>query len=171
MKRLAHRLGLFFIACSLLVLGACATMDNFRSVVPGQSTGAGVMAKYGTPKRIWDDADGGKTLEYSYQPFGQVCYMIKLDKNDKVLSIEDTLQQAGRSRVTAGMTTEQVNRLLGKERSRMFFPLSGEDVWDWTVDSRGTGYVVRYNVHFRDGKVARTSESLVDPRDAFIGRF
>ncbi|KAI1697204.1 hypothetical protein Ddc_19856 [Ditylenchus destructor] len=31
------------------------------------------------------------------------------------------------------MSEEQVTRMLGRERSRVFYKLSGEDVWDWSV--------------------------------------
>lgn len=165
MKKLAQ----LCLAFAVLALSACANMDNFRRAVPGQATGAEVMSIYGKPTRIWDDADGGKTLEYSYQPYGQACYMIKLDRNDKVVSRENTLDSAGLARIENGMTQEQVSRILGRERSRMYFDRMNEDVWDWTVDGGGSGYIIRFNVHFKDGKVARTSRSMVDPREFRMG--
>lgn len=126
----------------------------------GLSTAADVAARYGSPQRVWPEADGGQTLEYSSQPFGQTCYMVRLDRAGQLVVIEDTLREASRFRVEAGWTPEQVSRLLGQERSRMFFRFSGEDVWDWNVAPDQSGYLLRFNVHFKDGVVLRTSQSM-----------
>ena len=41
------------------------------------------------------------------------------------------IDAATASAVVPGMTPEQIVRLLGPPRTRVFFKLSGEDVWDW----------------------------------------
>ena len=161
------------LICSLvLALGACANSGHDARLLPGQSSGTDVLARYGTPVQRWPEADGGQTLEYSSQPFGRTCWMIKLDANDRLVSIEDTLRYASRFSIEAGMTAEQVSRRLGRERSRVFFPLSGEDVWDWNVEPDQSGYLLRFNVHFKEGRVARTSQSMVVPErfPSFFGR-
>jgi len=66
------------------------------------------------------------------------------------------------------MTPEQVSRILGKERSRVFFRNSGEDVWDWTIRPDQVGYGMRFNVYFKDGRVVRSGESMVFP-SRFMG--
>ena len=159
---------LLFVVSALLALSACATMDTDPRLVPGSSQSADVLSAYGQPVRSWPDADGGKTLEYSSQPFGETCYMVKLGADGRVISVENTLALAPRSRVVAGFTPDQVSRLLGKERSRTLFKFSGEDVWDWTVRPDQTGYGMRFNVHFKDGLVARTSYSMVFPDDGLL---
>lgn len=153
---------------ALLALTGCANMDTDPRLAPGVSRSADVLSTYGQPVRSWADADGGKTLEYSSQPFGQTCYMVKLGADGRVISVENTLALAPRSRVVAGFTPEQVSRLLGTERSRVFFKLSGENVWDWTIRPDQTGYGMRFNVHFKDGLVARTSYSVVYPDEKFL---
>ncbi|WP_214279275.1 hypothetical protein, partial [Escherichia coli] len=60
-----------------------------------------------------------------------------------------------------------VSRMLGTERSRVYFRLSEEDVWDWTVEPEQSGYGLRFNVHFKNGVVLRTTQSLVI-RDRFF---
>lgn len=151
--------------CGLL-LTACATPARLQ---PGVSRSEDVIAAYGQPRRVWPEADGGRTLEYSSQPMGRHCYMVRLDGNGRLLAIEDGLSAANRARVEPGMTPEQVSRLLGTERSRVFFRLSGEDVWDWTVEPDQIGYGLRFNVHFKDGRVVRTSQSMVFPNRRFPG--
>jgi hypothetical protein len=151
------------LACVLSVgLTACVSIPSPRSVSPGMSASA-VMAQYGQPVQTWPDLDGkgGKTLEYSQQPMGQSTFMIHIDPQGRVTSVEDTLLPTARFRVQPGWTPDQVSRLLGRERSRMFFKNSGEDVWDWTVPDDSINRRQRFNVHFKDGVVLRTSHSMI----------
>lgn len=151
-----------WILCAAL-LSACATSDRDERLQPGVTAAAEVLARYGQPTRVWPEADGGRTLEYSTQPRGTRCYMIRLDAQDRLVSVQDALTPAGRARVQPGMTPEQVSRLLGTERSRVYFRLSGEDVWDWTIEPDQAGYGMRFNVHFKDGVVVRATQSMVFP--------
>lgn len=154
--------------CALLLAG-CATPDRDARLRPGVSGEAEVVALYGTPRRAWPEADGGRTLEYSSQPMGSHAYMVRLGADGRLLGIEDGLSPAGRARIVPGMTPEQVSRLLGQERSRVFFRFSGEDVWDWTIEPDQPGYGMRFNVHFKDGVVLRASQSMVFPSRRFPG--
>lgn len=154
--------------CTALLAG-CATPDRDARLQPGVSGEAQVIALYGQPIRIWPEADGGRTLEYSTQPMGWHAYMVRLAADGRLVGIEDGLSPAGRARIQPGMTPEQVSRLLGRERSRVFFRNSGEDVWDWTIEPDQTGYGMRFNVHFKDGVVVRTTQSMVFPSRFFPG--
>jgi hypothetical protein len=156
------------VVISTALLAGCATPDRDGRLQPGISREADIVAIYGHPKRVWPEADGGRTLEYSTQPRGEHCYMVHLAADGRLLGSEDTLAPAGRARVEVGMTPEQVSRILGTERSRVFFRLSGEDVWDWTILPDQVGYGMRFNVYFKDGRVVRTGESMVFP-SRFMG--
>jgi hypothetical protein len=149
-------------------LGGCATPLKDERLRPGVSTGADMVQYYGQPSRVWPEADGGRTLEYATQPFGQTCYMVRLDAQDRFVSAIDALAPAQRERVQPGMTPDQVTRLLGRERSRVFFSNSQEDVWDWNVPPEMNGYLLRFNVHFKEGVVLRTSYSVVYPDKRFL---
>ena len=157
------------LALTVLLLAGCATPDRDTRLQPGASREADVVALYGPPGRVWPEADGGRTLEYSSQPFGRHAWMVRLAADGRLVGVIDALSPAGRARVEPGMTPEQVSRLLGRERSRVFFRLSGEDVWDWTIEPDQTGYGMRFNVHFRDGVVVRTTQSMVFPSRLFPG--
>ncbi|MBO9688369.1 hypothetical protein [Roseateles chitosanitabidus] len=152
----------------MVALSGCATPVKDERMRPGVSTGAEVQQYYGAPSRIWPETDGGRTLEYATQPFGQTCYMVRLDAQDRLVGVVDGLTEKNRFRVEPGMTEEQVLRMLGRERSRVFFQLSGEDVWDWNVAPEMNGYMLRFNVHFKDHRVARTSQSVVYPDRRFL---
>lgn len=161
------RLTFLSLACALLV--GCATPDRDARLQPGLSQESDVVALYGQPRRSWPEADGGRTLEYSSQPMGRHCYMVRLDAQGRLVGVEDALSPANRSRVEPGMTQDQVSRLLGTERSRVFFRNSGEEVWDWTVEPDQAGYGMRFNVYFRDGIVVRAGHSMVFPSRLFPG--
>ena len=160
---------LIFCLLLLYALSACTAIVLPRqSLAVGVSTEAEVLARFGRPVRVWPNAGGGQTLEYSTQPFGQSCWMATLGSDGRLLRLEDTLVEASRFRVAAGMTPEQVSRLLGRERSRVFYRFSVEDVWDWNVPPDSLGNPpLRFNVHFRDGVVLRTSQSVVEPDRRF----
>ena len=152
------------IACSVALAG-CAT-----PIVPGQTTAAQVEQERGRPSMVWSDPDGGRTLVYTTQPMGTTCLMVKVAPDGKVVSATDALSDAGLARVRPGMTPEQVSRLLGPYRTVQYFPLSGETVWDWNVDNMsGPGTATRFNVHFKDGKVVRTSRTYEFPGELMDG--
>ncbi len=149
----------------LSLLAGCATLEHDERLQPGRSERAQIVALYGQPQRVWPEADGGQTLEYSSQPFGQTCYLVHLDAQGRLLSVEETLRDEARrfAAIQPGMSPEQVSRRLGRERSRVFFRFSGEEVWDWNVPPDQSGYLLRFNVHFKDGRVLRTTQSMEFP--------
>ena len=146
---------------ALAALGGCAHGLPERALKAGVSRRADVVASQGEPTRTWPEADGGSTLEYATQPFGDSCYLFRLDASGGLVEFHNALQPAWRFQVSPGMGPEQVSRLLGRERRREFFALSGEEVWDWNVPPDTGGDLLRFNVHFKDGQVLRTSQSLV----------
>lgn len=155
-----------------VVLAGCASLRDPAALKPGVSGVVEVRAAFGQPYRSYPESDGGETLEFSSQPNGITCYMVRLDAAGRLVSVRDALSEAGLARVQPGMSREQVTRLLGNRRSVEFFRLSGEEVWDWNVDNRaGPGVATRYNVHFRDGRVVRTSTTYVFPADGVFEGF
>lgn len=151
------------------LLAGCATPDRDARLQPGVSQEADVLAIYGQPSRIWPEPDHGRTLEYASQPMGWHAYMVRLGPDGRLRDIVDGLSPTSRARIVPGMLPEQVGRILGVERSRVFFRNSGEEVWDWTIEPDISGYGMRFNVHFKDGQVIRTSQSMVFPSRLFPG--
>ena len=149
-----------WLAGAALLVG-CAHGLPEQSLRVGISQRADVIASQGQPRHVWPEADGGSTLEYTTQPFGTSCYMFRLNARGELVEFHDALLPRTRNQVAVGMTPEQVVRLLGHERRRESYAFSGEDVWDWTVEPDGLGDGLRFNVHFKDGLVVRTSQSLV----------
>jgi hypothetical protein len=160
-------LAALMLAASLL--GGCAAMDGARPLTTPGTSRAEVLAHEGDPTRVWPEADGGSTLEYATQPFGQSCWMVRLDAQGRLLEAHDGLGPAAREQIQTGMGMEQVARLLGRERRRMAFELSGEEVWDWNVAPQDASGLLSFNVHFKDGLVARTSYSYATRGRMFKG--
>jgi hypothetical protein len=148
----------------VLALSGCAGWQGLRGLQPGVDTKESVLERFGKPGAIWDEADGGKTYEYSSQPFGENCYMVRLAPDGSVRAVDQVLDAKWLAKVDRGMTREQVRRLLGKERTVVFFSRLGEEVWDWNVD-RMPGSIIRFNVHFKEGVVAYTSRSIIDEHE------
>lgn len=131
---------------------------------------ASLVGARGQPSRIWINEDGTRTFEYATQPFGDNAWMYTIDGDGRIVEQFDALSRKNLARVQKGMTVEQVQRLLGQHRTVQFFSLSGEEVYDWNIrnewpDLRAT----RFNVHFVDGVVERTSLTFVFPRDGMFG--
>ena len=144
-----------------LSLSACVTYTPPRPF----TTEAETLAAKGEPTRRWQDDDGTRTLEYATQPNGRSCLMVQVDQGGIVLRQWNALSEENLARVHKGMTREEVDRLLGQHRSEQVFKQSGEEVWDWNVRNDGPGVGTLFNVHFIDGKVLRTSQTYVYPRE------
>lgn len=144
------------LALAVLVAG-CAQLGDMRPL----ATEAEAVAAHGEPVRRWDNGDGTHTLEYSNQPYGHVTLMVTVDPSGKVVRQENALAVENLARVAPGMTREEVSRLLGSHRTVEFYRLSGEEVWDWNIENDGPGIYTYFNVHFVDGKVARTSRTYI----------
>lgn len=144
-----------------LLLAGCAGMGQPTAF----STEAELLDRRGTPHRVWTNDDGTRTLEYSTQPMGIRNWMFTVDADGRIIAQFDALTRENLRRVQVGMTVEEVQRLLGQHRSIMTFRLAGEEVWDWNVEKEWIDVVAtRFNVHFVEGRVKRTSFTQVYPR-------
>lgn len=153
---------MFAVLAALLLLGGCTTFTTQRMFTDE----AELLARRGEPTRVWENEDGTRTLEYATQPNGETCWMYTVDAGGVVVDQFDALEKDNLARVQKGMTSEEVERLLGRHRTVQRFVLSGEEVWDWNVRNQWHGAVAtRFNVHFIDAKVTRTSYTYVDPRN------
>ena len=83
----------------------------------------------------------------------------------------DALSSENLRRVRKGMTTDEVRSLLCPERSIQQFRGTNEEVWDWNIGRGGYAQTAsRFNVHFKDGLVVRTSyEQLYPPPQMHFG--
>ena len=143
------------------LLPACDGV-NLGKLKPGITTAQQVREIMGAPTMQWADDDGTQTWGYPRTPEGIVNYMIVIDANQILREVRQVLCDENFARVSAGMTRDEVRRLLGQPAHEQFFALSKETVWDWktTAVANTPAY---FNVHFgTDGRVVRTSTHFVN---------
>lgn len=141
----------------VLALAGCdkVAMDSLR---PGVSSEGDVIAALGQPERIWQEADGGRTLEYNRQPYGIVNYMIRIAPSGTMTALNQVLSPEYFARIKPGMTQEQVRYILGKPAQETPYKLSRTVVWVWRfeqIPSLKKGFYVTFD---QSGRVQSAAE-------------
>lgn len=114
----------------LLALAACDP-QRIAELEEGVSTEADVRARFGEPEAIWDAGGGERILEYNRQPAGQKNYMIGIGPDGRMTSLRQVLHPGTFAKVRAGMTAQEVRRMLGKPMKKTPYALKNEVAWDW----------------------------------------
>ena len=143
-----------------VVLVACDS-EKLSQLKPGVTSAREVREIMGQPNLEWKNADGTRIWEYPRMPEGIVNYMLVIGSDDVLREVRQALTEENFARIKAGMTRDEVHRLLGRPAHQQYFSLKQETVWDWKtkVDA---GMVWYFNVHFNeDGVVTKTSTNFV----------
>jgi outer membrane protein assembly factor BamE (lipoprotein component of BamABCDE complex) len=131
-----------------------------KGLTPGVTTEAQIRDQMGKPETERTFEDGSKRLEYPRGPQGLTTYMVDIDPNGKLKSVTQVLTAENFAKIRAGMTQDQVRRLLGKPGEVAVFPLKPETVWSWKWEEGAPTGEAYFNVHFdRSGVVYTTSRS------------
>jgi hypothetical protein len=121
LRRAAALLALSFLAAG------CA---NFSAISPGDSA-LTVEARVGAPGTVWKNADGSEVWEYPMGPSGVQTFMIDIGPDRAVRAVRQALTEEYFAKVVAGMSREDVRRLLGRPKEVWYFPARDEEVWTW----------------------------------------
>jgi hypothetical protein len=141
------------------LIGCDVAMDQLK---PGVSSFAEVTKVMGKYSGEWKNADGTTTYEFARQPEGVVNYMVTIGADGILKSIEQTLTDESFARVTAGMTKDELRRLLGQPAQKVPFELKKEETWSYRYQP-GPGKQMWFNVNFDlSGKVVSTSRTPAD---------
>ena len=100
------------LAVALLGLAGCATPGS-GGLTPGTSTLADVEARLGRPAKTWKNADGSQQLAFPTGPEGTQTFMVFITPDGKLQRIVGVLNEGFFGLIQAGMTQDQVLRLLG----------------------------------------------------------
>ena len=122
-------------------LAACANLAAVTSGMPAQQ----VQAKLGAPETVRKNADGSEVWEYPGGPLGRQTYMVTLGSDRAVQEVHQVLNDEYFSRVHAGMSRDEVRRLLGKPGEIMVFGARDEEVWSWRYQQQNPMF---FNVLF-----------------------
>ena len=110
-----------------LLAAGCA---SFSAINPGASARQ-VETLVGAPANVWKNADGSEVWEYPRGPFGVETYMVTLGPDRAVREVRQVLGDDTISKLHAGMSREEVRRLLGTPRDIGFSGLNDEEIWSW----------------------------------------
>lgn len=143
-------------------LTACDQVAQ-NELKPGISGADDVKRYMGKPDMIWEEKDGTVFMEFPRAPEGHQTYVVEIGPDGKYKGMKNILTDENFAKVQAGLSQDDVRRMLGKPTEQITFKLKNELVWSWRF-SPGPGRSEIFNVHFSpDGKVKTTSKS-VDPR-------
>jgi len=151
-------------AVAAVLLPACDVV-NLPKLEPGVTTQAEVRSRMGEPGFVHRDPDGSVTWEYSRQPAGKVCYMIRFDERDIVAAVDQVLTPANFARAQPGLSRDEIRRLYGQPARREVFRNLGEEVWEWHVEGEIATEESYFSVHFGldDGKL-RKAGLRIEPK-------
>lgn len=115
-----------------LMVAACAPYGG-SGLKPGVARLDEVYAAMGKPAMHWQDPDGSRQLAYPNGPAGLETFMVRLDSNGKLKYMENVLDAEHLAKVRAGMTKEEVLRILGPSdaNATVYFEARDELVWEW----------------------------------------
>ena len=110
------------------------------------------------PETIRKNADGSEVWEYPGGPLGRQTYMVTLGSDRAVQAVHQVLNDEYFSRVRAGMSRDEVRRLLGKPGEIMVFGARDEEVWSWRYQQQNPMF---FNVLFdRTAGTVRTTQRI-----------
>ena len=110
-----------------LFAAGCA---NFAAIEPGASAQQ-IETLAGAPANVWKNADGSEVWEYPRGPFGVETYMVTLGPDRAVREVRQVLSEEYISKLQAGMSREEVRRLVGSPRYVGFSDRTDEEIWSW----------------------------------------
>lgn len=115
-----------------LLLAACASYSG-SGLTPGEARLDKVQALMGQPALRWQDADGSVQLAYPRGPAALDTYMVRLAPDGRLQNIANVLDEQTFARIRAGMSKDEVLRLIGPpDHSRSaYFKARDELAWEW----------------------------------------
>jgi len=156
-------LGLLLLLLMLAAsLAGCANFTAVSSGMPAQQ----VQAKLGAPETVRKNADGSEVWEYPGGPLGRQTYMVTLGSDHAVREVHQVLNDEYFSRVRAGMSRDEVRRLLGRPRDIGFSDLNDEEIWSWRYREWGVRNMELYAQFDRPtGVLKKITRFQVDTSD------
>ncbi|MEO8717264.1 MAG: outer membrane protein assembly factor BamE [Burkholderiales bacterium] len=117
------------LLAALLVAG-CALIPG-RDLEVGRSNAADVAAQMGQPALTLDQPDGGRQLYFTYWPWGRLTYVATIGADGVLHGFDQRLTYQNIHAVHAGMTRDDVRRLLGPPYGISRLPRQQREVWEY----------------------------------------
>jgi len=155
-------------AAALALVGALSACQNFASISPG-TPWREVEQRFGPANLVARNPDGSELREYPRGiSTGYERFLIDIDGNGTVRSVQQVLADKYVSRVRIGMSKDEVRGILGSPFQVVTFARRNEEVWTWPYED--TGADMLFHVYFdRSTGVVRTAEKFVDQDKTMTG--
>lgn len=117
---------------AVLLLAGCAAYSS-NGLKLGEARLEDVLRVMGQPAMRWQESDGALQLAYPRGPMGVHSYMAFIGADGGLQRIENVMEQSAFARIQAGMSKEQVLRILGPSWPgwAVYFKARDELVWEW----------------------------------------
>ncbi|MBZ0096023.1 MAG: outer membrane protein assembly factor BamE [Sulfuricella sp.] len=146
-----------------LLLAGCAAYSG-GGLKPGEARLEDVLRVMGQPAMRWQEPDGRLQLAYPRGPMGVHSYMAFIGADGRLQRIENVMDRSAFTRIQAGMSKEQVLRILGPSWPgwTVYFKARDELVWEWRYCDEWNE-LARFDVLFDAGKeTVRSTLSLTE---------
>lgn len=146
-----------------LALAACASYSGY-GLQPG-ATEADVTKVMGQPKLEFATEGGGRDLFFPRGPLGTQTFIAHMDARGALIGIEPVLNEDHFYRIRAGMTREEVLRMIGPPGETTNFG-SGNVAYTYRFQD-GWGYLSDFSVTYGPDWVVRSKIAIrIDPGDS-----
>ena len=113
----------------IVVLAGCASYSG-ASLAPGVPE-AQVRATMGAPAMEVRDADGTRLLYYPRGPLGNQTYVAAIGPEGNLREIDNVLTDGRFNAIRAGLTEQDVLRMIGPPREKAYFSNLQQTAWDY----------------------------------------
>lgn len=122
------------LALAGLLLAGCVNMSSPTKLAPGASAEA-IRAQLGEPTGRYTLPEGRTRLEYARGPFGRETWMLDVAANGALLEATQVLNEARFATIKAGMTSEEVLRIIGRPSKLGYVGWQKQTVWNYRYAS------------------------------------
>jgi len=122
-------LGAFALVCALLVLAGCAGYSP--KGLPTGASEAEVIKQMGPPTGRYKLPSGGTRLEFARGPQGRETFMVDFDTAGAMVDWEQVMDLWYLTRITPGLTTEEVLMRVGRPGSTVPIKRQQLVVWNY----------------------------------------
>jgi hypothetical protein len=148
------------ILAALLLAAGCSGPAAFVGRGEGELRGA-----LGPPAGEYANADGSRTLAYPQGYYSGQTFLADVDRSGTVRGVRQALVEENFQRIEAGMTRDEVLRLIGPPVDSMAYPNRREISWEYRfMDTWGYRALFYVNLDERGVVVSKFTRRIENER-------
>ena len=122
------------LVLAALLLAGCVNMSSPTKLAPGASAQA-IRAQLGEPTGRYALPGGATRLEYARGPYGRETWMLDVDAQGRLVKAAQVLVESNFATIKAGMTRDEVLKLVGRPSNVGFVGWQKQTVWNYRYSS------------------------------------